>query len=102
MTRFASLKKNKLSKTVIVKGNLELSDLGFLYYSAKGMPLIVRVYPAVFNFQSMKSPVELNRIVFSQNSFVISPGLLYHMIRRNTGRLPNEAFTSNPIASWKQ
>ena len=39
-------------------------------------------------------------IAFSQNSFVISPGLLYHLIRRNNGWLANEVFTSNPIVSW--
>ena len=41
-------------------------------------------------------------IVFSQNSFVISPGSLYHLIKRDTGRLANEAFTSNPIVSSKK
>ena len=41
-------------------------------------------------------------IAFSENSFVTSPGLLYHLIRRDTGRLANEAFTSNPIVSSKQ
>ena len=30
------------------------------------------------------------------------PGLLYHLIRRDTGRLANEVFTSNPIVSSKQ
>ena len=54
---------------------------------SKRMPWIVRVYTAVCNFQSMKSPMELNRIAFSQNSYVISPGLLYYLISRNTGRL---------------
>ena len=41
---------------------------------------------------------------FSQNSFVISSGLLwlYHLIRRDSGRLANEAFTSNAIVSLKQ
>ena len=29
--------------------------------------------------------VSWNRIAFSQNSFVISPGLLYHLIRSDTG-----------------
>ena len=48
---------------------------------------------SVCNFQSMKNPVELN----SPYYFVISPGL----IRRDTGRLTNEAFTSNPIVSSK-
>ena len=41
----------------------------------------------------MKSPVELNSLL--SNSFVLSPGLLYHLIRRDTGRLANETFTSN-------
>ena len=43
-----------------------------------------------------------NWIAFYQNSFVISPGLLYHLIRRDNGRLANEAVTSNPIVSLKQ
>ena len=55
---------------------------------------------AVCNFQSMKSSVKLNSLY--QNSFVISPGSLYHLIRRDPGRLANEAFTSNPIVSLKQ
>ena len=49
----------------------------------------------------MKNLVELNCLfskLFSENSFVISPGF----IRGNTGRLASEAFTSNPIASLKQ
>ena len=48
----------------------------------------------------MKTPMELNSL-FS-NSFVISPGLLYYLIRRDTGRLANKAFMSNPIVSSKQ
>ena len=51
-------------------------------------------------FNSWK--VRWNSIDFSQNSFVISPGLLYHLIRRDTGRLVNEAFTSILIISSKQ
>ena len=47
--------------------------------------------------------VAWNWIAFSQNSFVISPdGLLYHLIRHDTKRLTNEAFTSNPFVSSKQ
>ena len=46
----------------------------------------------------MKSPVELN----SQNFFAMSPSLLQNLIRRNTVRLANEVFTSNPIVSLKQ
>ena len=46
--------------------------------------------------------VSWNWIVFSQNCFAISPGFLYHLIRRYTGRPGNEAFTSNRIVSSKQ
>ena len=46
--------------------------------------------------------VKWNWIAFYQNSFVLLPGLLYYLIRRHTGRLANEAFTSNPIVSLKQ
>ena len=41
----------------------------------------------------------LGKIAFTQNSFVISPGLLYHLIRRDTGGLGNEAFTSDLVSS---
>ena len=50
----------------------------------------------VCNFQSMKSPVELNSLF---SIFFYSPGLLYHLIRRDTGR---PVFTSNPIVSSQQ
>ena len=46
--------------------------------------------------------VPWNWIAFDQNSFVVSPGLLYHLIRCGSGRLANEAFTSNFIVSSKQ
>ena len=46
--------------------------------------------------------VPWNWIAFYQNSFVIAPGLLYHLIALNTWRLANETFTSNPIVSSKQ
>ena len=46
--------------------------------------------------------VPWNWIAFYQDFFVISHGLLYHLIRGNTRRLPNEAFTSNLIVSSKQ
>ena len=48
---------------------------------------------SVCNFQSMKSPVEQT---------VISSGLLCHLSRRDTGRLGNQAFTSNHVVSSKQ
>ena len=41
-------------------------------------------------------------IAFYQNSFVISHGSLYHLIRGDSGRLASEAFTSNPVVSLKQ
>ena len=41
-------------------------------------------------------------MTFYQNSFVISPGLLYQLIRRDTGGLANEAFPSNAVVSSKQ
>ena len=46
--------------------------------------------------------VPRNYIAFSQKSFVLSPGLLYHLIRRDSGRLANKVFTSNPIFSLKE
>ena len=46
--------------------------------------------------------VPWNWIAFYQNLFVISPGLLYHLIRRDSGWLVNETFTSNHIVSSKQ
>ena len=53
----------------------------------------------VCNFQFMKSPLELNSLL---SKLFFSPGLLYHLIRRDTGRLANEAFTSNFIVSSRQ
>ena len=55
---------------------------------------------SVCNFQSMKSPVELNSLL--SKFFCYITCLLYQLIRRDTGRLANEAFTSNPIVSLKQ
>ena len=57
------------------------------------------MFSSVCNFQSIKNFVELNSL-FSKffcyiTWFVIS-------LRRDSGRLANEAFTSNPIVSWKQ
>ena len=53
----------------------------------------------VCNCQSINSTVELPNL---QKKFLISPGLLYHLIKCDNGRLGNEAFTSNRIASSKQ
>ena len=43
------------------------------------------------NFQSMKSPVEMNSLL--SKFFCYITWLLYQLIRRDTGRLANEAFT---------
>ena len=48
----------------------------------------------------MKSPVELNSLL--SKFFCYITWLLYQLIRRDTGQLANETFTSNPIVSWKQ
>ena len=48
-----------------------------------------------FNFQSMKSPVEQNSLFLKFFSYILG------LIRRDTGRLANEAFMSNPIVSLK-
>ena len=41
-------------------------------------------------------------IAVTQNSFIVSPGLLYHLTRGDTGRLVNEIVSSNPIDSLKE
>ena len=46
--------------------------------------------------------VPWNWIAFSQNSFVISPGLLHDLIRRENKLLAKEAFISNTIVFLKQ
>ena len=53
-------------------------------------------------FNSIHEKSRGTEIAFYQNSFVISPDLLYHLIRRNNGRFANEAIASNPIVSSKQ
>ena len=57
-------------------------------------------YKSVCNFQSMKCSVELNSLLSKFYCFIT--WLLYQLIRRDTGRLTNEALTSNPIVSSKQ
>ena len=54
----------------------------------------------VCNFQSMKSLMELNSLL--SKFFCYITWLLCQLIRRNTGQLANEVFTSNPIVSLKQ
>ena len=57
-------------------------------------------HKTVCNFQSMKCSVELNSLL--SKFFCYITWLLYQLIRRDTGRLANEAFTWNPIVSLKQ
>ena len=63
------------------------------------MRLLLLPY-TVCNFQSMKSPVELNSL-FSK-FFCYITWFVYHLTRCDNERLANEAFTSNPIVSSKQ
>ena len=61
------------------------------------MPMISKMYKkvnyvtTVCNFQSMKSPVELNSLLF----------MSLNLIRDKTGGLTNEANFSNPIVSFE-
>ena len=61
---------------------------------------IIRSLYSVCNFQSMKSSVKLNGLL--PKFFCYITWLLYQLIRRDTGRLANEAFTLNPFVSSKQ
>ena len=67
-----------------------------LYDRRLFLPKLRNVGISVYNFQSMKSPVELNSLFL--NFFVIST----YLFGRDTGRLANEAFTSNPIVYSNQ
>ena len=68
--------------------------------SVVGDFVICRLPVTVCNFQSMKSPVKLNSLLLKLFCYIT--WLLYHLIRRDTGRLTNEAFTSNSFISSKQ
>ena len=48
----------------------------------------------------MKNPVELNSLL--SKFFCYITRLPYELVKRDTGRLANEAITSNPIVSSKQ
>ena len=74
--------------------------LKFYYYVITSAKKWEHLFFSVCNLQSMKSPVELNSLL--SKFFCLSPGSLHHLIRRDSGRLANEAFTSNPIISSKQ
>ena len=75
-----------------------INSVSFSYSRGTYGPPYVTDQFVIFN--PWKTP--WNWIAFYQNCFVISPGPLYHLIRRDSGRLSNEAFTSNPIISSKQ
>ena len=51
---------------------------------------------SVCSFQSMKGSVKVNNLLLKY--FVVSPGL----IKRDAEGIENEAFTSNPIVSFKR
>ena len=53
-----------------------------------------RTINSVCNFQPMKILVELNQLL--SKFFCYITWFLYQLIRRDTARLANEAFTSNP------
>ena len=60
----------------------------------------IKITKTVCDFQSMKSPVELNSLL--SKFFCYITWFVNHLIRRDFARLANEAFTSNPIVSSKQ
>ena len=51
---------------------------------------------SVLDVQSLFFFIKENRIC------AMTPGLLYHLTRCDSGRFVNETFTSNPIVSSKQ
>ena len=85
----------KYTNAVIVSKDTNVLILLVYMYALKNI-----TSKSVCNFQSMKSLVELNSLL--SKFFCYITWLLYHLIRRDIGRLTNEAFTSNPIVSSKQ
>ena len=64
---------------------------------------ISKVYQNLYSLQfSIHAKSRETEIAFSQNSFVTSPALLCHLIRRDSGDLQKKAFASHPIVSLKQ
>ena len=86
------------SSSVIFCNFLKFQDQPFYIQKDSKINLYYRSQFVIFN----PWKVPCNWIAFYQNSFVIWPGFLYHLIRRDSGRLSNEAFTSNSIVSSKQ
>ena len=80
---------------VIFDSNKHSSDLPLSSYCT--VPSAIKQF-VIFN----PWKVPRNRIAFYQKFFVILPGLLYHLIRRHSGRLADVAFMSNSIVSLKQ
>ena len=92
---YLSVLRNKQLKYVMILWNV-FNSSDSLCNRRLFLPKLRNLGISVCNFQSMKSPVELNSLFLI--FFVISAGLF----RRDTGRLANETFTSNPIVSSKQ
>ena len=76
MTKFASLKKIH-TKIIIVKRNLELNNLGFLYYSAKACHDLQRVDRLIF--QSLREIDEIINFRSFRKFFInkVSPFLIF-------------------------
>ena len=82
-----------------------VSELAWLATCARKPSFPVRVWQqAMYRQFVIFNPRKVwwNWMAFYQNSFVISPDWLYHLIIRDIGRLTNEVFTSNPIVPSKQ
>ena len=91
--------QNKIGSRVLVIPPLMLEQISSSSYLLR-FSKIKWLHNPVSNFQSMKSPVQLNSLL--SKFFCYITWLLYQLIRRESGRLAHEAFTSNPIFSSKQ
>ena len=94
------LTNTALTNSSLYRTKILVSSSNFIMDLANSIVFLSFEVYSVCKLQSMKIP--WNLITFSQNSFAISPSLLYPLIRSDTGRLANEAFTSNPIVYSKQ
>ena len=105
-----SSKTSKIARKTLVMESLFYKATGF--YQKETLVQVFlweffKIYKSTYfprtvcNFQSMKSPVELNSL-FSK-FFRWTPGLLYHLIRRDSGRFANKVFQLNglKITNWE-